>query len=596
MQKFMAGSMLVLTCLVFLALRPGMHPRGGPGTNGNLDLAARAEYLDRVRNSVRASGVSCIPGNGSAADPEDIRPDENGRFAPVFPGWGHHHYAIATTVDSAQFYFDQGLSLYYSYHLREALASFKEVARRDSNCVMAYWGQALASGPNYNTSYFYKAPAGVPAILETMNRHAGSGDPKEKGLAEVMNKRYDGATGDPHRTQLNRAYSDGMKDLLLKYPGDIDIKALYIDGVMIEHAWNTWEPNGVAKPWTPELVRYCEEILAKDPVNPAALHYHIHLVEASMHPEEALHSADVLQAVMPGVAHMVHMSSHMYQRNGLYAKGVEVNDRANAQVRQYDSLARQLKLGSTILHYHAVEAFCALNAAMYKKGKAEAGRCRQIALTRSGLPEDTDDQYLYMMPAFTLIRMGRWQEILALEVPDKKLLYASVLNEFARGLAFIRLDKKAEAQACLDSLRELMKDKRLLEFELPSNAPICGARISEGILAAEISLAKGDFSAATHWYSKAIEEEDKMVYLEPKDWLLPVRHFAGAGFLKMDKAAEAEKLYREDLIQNPANGWAYLGLYQSLLKQGMKEEAAKYKGKYENAFAHAEEMPPASAY
>src|ERR1700733_9617999 len=58
----------------------------------------------------------------------DIRPDANGRFAPVFPGWGHYHYKISTTDDSAQFYFDQGLNLYYSYHLTESVASFKEAA------------------------------------------------------------------------------------------------------------------------------------------------------------------------------------------------------------------------------------------------------------------------------------------------------------------------------------------------------------------------------------------------------------------------------------------------------------------------------------
>src|SRR6202012_2757704 len=124
--------------LLFLLLKPGT-PEGSFRTTALAD---------------REQGVSCGPANAAA----EIRPDATGRYAPVFPGWGHYHYKITTTNDSAQFYFDQGLSLYYGYHLTEAAASFKEATRNDSNCVMAYWGEALAMGPYYNNSYYYNMP------------------------------------------------------------------------------------------------------------------------------------------------------------------------------------------------------------------------------------------------------------------------------------------------------------------------------------------------------------------------------------------------------------------------------------------------------
>ena len=59
--------------------------------------------------------------------------------------------------------------MYYSYHMREAIASFKEAARFDSSCAMAYWGQALAMGPTYNSGYSYKMSIVVPKALENMN-------------------------------------------------------------------------------------------------------------------------------------------------------------------------------------------------------------------------------------------------------------------------------------------------------------------------------------------------------------------------------------------------------------------------------------------
>ena len=63
---------------------------------------------------------------------ENISADKNGKFISVLPGWGNHSYQITTQNDSAQFYFNQGLSMYYSYHSTEAIASFKEAAKFDS--------------------------------------------------------------------------------------------------------------------------------------------------------------------------------------------------------------------------------------------------------------------------------------------------------------------------------------------------------------------------------------------------------------------------------------------------------------------------------
>jgi tetratricopeptide (TPR) repeat protein len=580
MKKILLSCLSFFFALMLLSLRTG-SPRGM--TSG---------VIEGPYGSGDEGAVSCAP----AARGGELRPDASGRYAPVFPGWGHYHYEISTTNDSAQFYFDQGLSLYYSYHLTEAAASFKEATRNDSNCVMAWWGEALAMGPYYNDSYYYKMPMAVLPVIAQMNRLAKREpiSPKERDLVMVMSRRYDADTAASHRIGLNRDYSDGIKALIGKYPGDLTIKALYVDGRMIEHAWDMWDNKGVAKPWTPELIAYCGEILAANPQHPAALHYHVHLEEASQHPEAALHSADVLQELMPGVAHMVHMASHMYQRTGLYAKGVAINDRANTAAEDYRLRATQLHLSNFIVHYHSVEAFCALNGGMYGKGMQIATRSRKMLAQNPSSLQRPAIQYHYMMPAFVLVRLGKWKEILDLETPDRTMVYAGVLSNFARGLAFVRTGKTSDAQACLDSLRERLKDPVLKVRVLPLNAPIKGATVAEGILEGEILFAQKKYEEALAAFTRAIECEDSMFYGEPKDWPLPVRHYAGACLLKLGRPAAAEKLYREDLVENPGNGWGLLGLYQSLLAQ--HKAAGEYKEKYKIAFAAAEEVPPASAF
>ena len=138
----------------------------------------------------------------------------------------------------------------------------REAARIDNSCAMAYWGQALAMGPGYNSAYGYAMGKGVPAVIKQMNDAAANASPKERELIAVMQKRYNTAdASDAQRKQLNNAYAEGMKQLMLEYPDDNDIKALYIDAVMLIHAWNFWNPDGTPQPWTPELVTLSEGIL-----------------------------------------------------------------------------------------------------------------------------------------------------------------------------------------------------------------------------------------------------------------------------------------------------------------------------------------------
>jgi tetratricopeptide (TPR) repeat protein len=162
-------------------------------------------------------------------------------------------------------------------------------------------------------------------------------------------------------------------------------------------------------------------------------------------------------------------------------------------------------------------------------------------------------------------------------------------------LAYLRMGKMSDAWDCLARIHGKITDSVLRIRRLPQNAPIEGARVAEGILAGEIFFANKRYGEAMSFFTQAIQREDRMSYGEPKDWPLPVRHFAGACLLRQGRAMDAEDLYRKDLELNPGNGWSLLGLYQCLEAQH-KKEAAGYKTQYLAAFAEAEEMPTASAY
>jgi tetratricopeptide (TPR) repeat protein len=524
-----------------------------------------------------------------------VAADGTGKFMTALTGWGDLNYPISTKSDSAQFYFNQGLSLYFSYHFTEAVASFKESGRFDPDCAMAYWGQALAMGPFYNT-YVYKMPKDVPSIVSTMAGLSSNASEKEKGLIAALQKRYSDDLTNADRKQLDRSYATALVTLGKKYSDDNNIKALYVDAIMLEHKWDFWNRDGSAKPWTQELVTTCETVLNKE-WHPAIAHYYIHVTEASRQPGRALNAADKLKDMVPSVGHMVHMSSHMYQRNGLYAKGVKVNEDAHNANNKLDTKAPSLKLGKDkSVHYYAVQSYCAMNAGMFKEAVSiyDRARNRQVA-TGVNFEKETYPQFIYMIPSIARVRLGKWDEILNMEGPNANWKYAVALDNFAKGLAHVRNNNLKAARDCQVKLSAAMEDPIMKDRYFPFNSPLHSCLIAVDLLNAEIASAEGKHELAMKNYQHAVTSEDGLVYREPADWMTPARQYFGAYLLKTKQAKKAEEVYREDLVLNPDNGWSLLGLYQSLKAQG-KKDAAEYEGKYKKAFADADAIPASSVF
>ena len=523
---------------------------------------------------------------GTATD--DVSAGDDGKFIKALTGWGNRNFAITTSSDSAQYYFNQGLGFYYGYHFQESYASFKEAARFDPSCAMAYWGQALSRGPYYNT-YVYKMPKDVPETVLEMKRNATKVNGKEKDLVDAMSRRYSTDMSNADRAQLNRQYAAALERLVSKYPDDNELKALYIDAVMLEHKWDFWGNDGTPRPWTNALVGLCESVLKNDK-HPAIMHYYIHLVEASRTPGRALSAADALKDENPGIGHMVHMATHMYQRNGLYTEGVRVNELANAVNNATDLSVPGLRLGQDrSTHFFAVQSFCAMTAGMYKKGLPvyDRARSRTVALT-ADLRVDTYSQFIYMMPVLARVRLGKWDEIMTSTPPDTTWKYARVLDQFARGIVYVRRNELDMARSCLRRINAELSDSALAVRFMPFNSPLQSCRIASALLTGEINFSEGKATDAFEAFRRAVDAEDKLVYREPQDWVIPARQFLGKYLLKAGQYKEAEGVYREDLIHNPGNGWSLVGLSQALEKQSKLKEAQSCREKANQAFASAD--------
>lgn len=146
-------------------------------------------------------------------------------------GLGDLHFAISTNSPEAQKYFDQGLRLIYAFNHIEALRSFKEASRLDPGCAMAYWGQALALGPNLNDwNPKDREKMALDAINQAKKLKLFT-SPMELDFINAMAARFNGKAYD-NRDSLNTTYRMAMSTLAKKYPEHPEALTLYIDAVM----------------------------------------------------------------------------------------------------------------------------------------------------------------------------------------------------------------------------------------------------------------------------------------------------------------------------------------------------------------------------
>lgn len=515
----------------------------------------------------RTTAISCVPERS-----RQLVLDEIG----LLPGSGKHHWQVSNN-DSAQVYFDQGMNMYYSFHIIEALASFVKAQRFDPENAMLHWGEALTYSPNINDVGYIQPEDAMKAVQKAITL-AGKRNQTEQDLVTAMGKRFssDAAIS---RDQLNLDYKNAMAALTAKYPSNVEVIALYADALMILHPWDLYQGNGRPKAWTPHLVEVLEKGLGIDTNHPGLNHYYIHAIEGSANPGRAMQSADKLDALVPGAAHMVHMPSHIYIRTGNYARGISVNEAALKGYDSYLTIYPTVAAGNFLYQVHNTHlmAACAImNGNMAKAIQVSNDCVTQVPESYHQMegPMAEFMQYVSATPVFANIRYGQWEKLLAPKTLADSSLYLRILYAFGRGFAYARQGRIAAAEAELASLTYLMENNAKLK-EKAFNSAYDGANVARHMLGGIIAEQKKDYERAAILLQQASELEEGMVYNEPRDWILPPLPYLGNVLLKANQFREAEKVFRKDLAFNPHNIWGLRGLMLAQLYQGKKSEANK---------------------
>jgi tetratricopeptide (TPR) repeat protein len=505
----------------------------------------------------------------------------------LIAGLGDVHHPVSTANAEAQRFFDQGLALVYAFNHDEAVRSFNRSAELDPPLAMAYWGIALALGPNINMDRDPEREKGAfEAIQKALSLARGASE-RERAYIEALAKRH---SSDPKAdpAKLNIDYKNAMAELRRRYPDDLNAAVLYADSLMMLRPWKLWSADGKPAKGTIEIVDVLTSVLKRDPRHVGANHYYIHAVEASPNPEWALASAERLKSLAPGAGHLVHMPAHIYMRTGDYANAASSNAYAVEVDREY--FAKHGRHGMYPLMYYSHNLhFLAVAYAM--RGRFEDAKKAADELEAHVGPFIKDVPMIegFMpTPAFILVRFRRWDDIMRIPAPDNKTMPGTyAVWRFARGMALAATGKVKEAEAEQQAFAAAHKAV-LSEAVFLLNSASSVLKVADSVLAAKIAAAKGDYRTAIDHLRKGVAAEDALNYDEPPGWYIPARESLGGALLMSGDYAEAERVFREDLERNPRNGRSLFGLLESLNKQGKSTAAQFVQREFEAAWKNAD--------
>ena len=312
-----------------------------------------------------------------------------------------------------------------------------------------------------------------------------------------------------------------------------------------------------------------ERVLERNPNHPGAVHYYIHAVEASSHPDKALPYARGLARQIPGAGHIVHMPSHIYYRVGLYKEALQSNLDAIAIDEKYFAKAGSDAVYKGAYYPHNIH-FAMVSALMGGDGPTALAAAAKLdkAVPAEALPSFGMLQPVKAAPYFSHVQFSSPEQLIALPAPDPQHVLVRAMWHYARAVGYARKGAHAESQKEVDMLAAI---GRTADF---SSITIWGVpapdivRTAHAVATGRLAEARGDLPAAIKAYEQGVSVQDSMPYTEPPYWYYPVRQSLGAALLRAGRLDEAENAFRTSFARTPSNGWALRGLMEVYRQRG----------------------------
>jgi peroxiredoxin/tetratricopeptide (TPR) repeat protein len=412
--------------------------------------------------------------------------------ARLLPGMGKSEFPATVAKPEAQGFLDQGVAQLHTFYYLEAERSFRQAAKLDPDCPMAYWGMAMANVNNARRAkgFFKEAQARAEKATKLTRR--------ERLYLDAMAAAYKEGTDDKGRRQ---GQIKGYETIVQEFPDDLNAKVWL--------AMLTWQASGQDGIGSRQAVdNLIEDVLRAEPMHPGAHHYRIHLWDG-VKPERALPAAALYGKAAPGIAHAWHMPGHTYTGLKRYADAAYQQE-ASARV-DHAGMALHRIMPFEIHNYaHNNQWLCT--------SLSHVGRVRDaIAVARNLVEEPRDPQKNGKNDGGSCQREGRarWSELLVRYELWDALIDATTsgaldwsdipLEKIRRihtlGLAYAAKEDKARLAEQISALKALAGDKSNSGLAAPSLAELEGY---QALLEGDVGTAFDRFAKVTGMRGEAL--------------------------------------------------------------------------------------------
>jgi hypothetical protein len=482
--------------------------------------------------------------------------------------------------------FNNAVAILHSFEYDEARDAFAKVAREDSTCAMAHWGEAMSYfhglWSEFNATEGSRAAAAARKIA-TENPSTTS---REKqfiaAISEIFSDQAIKQSQRPDNLPNSQGYSEPdqaaeakytarMADLHAHFPADREATIFYALSLAVT-ARSTDKTHADLHRCTALLNPLLREI----PNHPGVAHYLIHCNDNPEMAADGLVAARKYAQIAPASAHATHMPAHIFAQLGLWNEMVNSN-RIAIRAAEQDTHASPCEQVSNTLHAMSFLVVGLAETGQMAEARTVIERALPFKSTVPGgaqCPRSANDVLIsYMLETSEC----RWAKDLVPNSGDPTYWYVA-------GIAAARTGdtvRAAEAEQTLIALRDHQAAQ-------PGGSAQNQAEVFRLAVAGARAQQAGQMTEAAHDLQQAASLQDHLgtSYVTLK----PVREMLADLLLANGETAQALTEYKAVLAQKPNRFDSLYGAGSASYAQGDTSAARAYYTQL-LAFAKGDERP-----
>jgi peroxiredoxin len=486
----------------------------------------------------------------------------------VMDGIGRAPFPITTKNPEVQRWFDQGNAMLHSFFFYEAERAFRWCVKLEPDNAMAYWGLARAT-QDRRTRQENRAADFVREAVKRKNQVTE----RERLYIESLEVLLLPDPTLPKSTDPQKENIKKLETLILKYPDDIEAKALLALATLGESRYGT------------ELV--IREVLARQPDHPGAHHYRIHNWDYH-EPEQALPSCQAYTDAVPGIGHAQHMPGHIYSIVGMWDEAALSMDAATRVEKRY--MKESLTFPFNNWNYAHNRNYLSYIQEQLGMPEAAIFGARQLIDAPLDVDEKGEESVsTRSMGIFALARaflkFERWNDLLAEKgVPWRDTPADKISRAYCETRAWLAKDNLNKAEQSYGKFEQAKeegakkeRDEQVIEIETLE-------------LKGRLGIARGNTLLGLGWLTDAAEKEYELQshYADPPPYPESLYNALGEVYLAAKSPVLAAQAFEKGLELTRNDIFSLSGLVRAYAALNETEKAQDAMAKLLFVTAHAE--------